>query len=447
MTYQEAYEYFESLNNLPRVYKGKGNWQNSPTIIRGLRQMLKLADNPELKIPHYVHVTGTSGKGSVSMMISRILRAQGFKVGLITSPHPSVIRERWQINNVSMSEAEFIEMVKDLKPIWDEYVNSVKYTFPSMVNINTFIAFYYFAKNKVDFAVMEVACGGKNDGTNVIPHKDIAIITNIGLDHVSILGDTKEKIAINKAGIITKKSAVLTAETDPKILKIISKAAQTKKASSYTEISADRYGDKKGVIIKQDWQGTDFKIDNEVYRINNLGFHQIDNARIAIVASKKLGISEEVIKKGLAATEFPIRFEVVSEKPYVILDGAHNADKVKATVIGIKHLSKKYKKLHLLVGFSDNKDHSSFLKELLALKPSSLACTRFTKNIFRRTASPRNLMSSALKLNPKLKTTSFLDPQAALAWSKEQLGKEDLLVITGSMFLSGELRPLFKEIK
>lgn len=447
MTYQEAYEYLESLNNLPRVYKGKGNWQNSPTALRSLKHMLKLAGNPELKIPHYVHVTGTSGKGSVSMMISRILRAQGFKVGLITSPHPSVIRERWQINNVSMSEAEFIEMVEDLKPIWDSYVNSVKYTFPSMINLNNFIAFYYFAKNKVDYAVMEVACGGKNDGTNVMPHKDIAIITNIGLDHVSILGDTKEKIAVNKAGIITKKSAVLTAENDPKILKIISKAAKDKKASSYTEIAADRYGNKKGIIIKQDWQGTDFKIDNEQYRINNLGYHQIDNARIAIAACQKMGISQEAIKKGLLDTEFPIRFEVVSEKPYVILDGAHNADKVRATVTGIKHLSKKFKKLHLLIGFSDNKDHSAFLKELLALKPSSVACTRFTKNILRRTASPRNLMVSALKIQPKLKTASFLDPQAALKWSREFLGKDDLLVITGSMFLSGELRPVFKKIQ
>ncbi len=447
MTYQEAYEYFESLNNLPRVYKGKGSSQNSPSIIRSLRLMLKLADNPELKIPHYIHVTGTSGKGSVSMMMSRILRAQGFKVGLITSPHPSVLRERWQINNISMSETEFAEIVSELKPIWDEYVNSVKYTFPSMSNLNTFIAFYYFAKNNVDYAVMEVACGGKNDGTNVIPHKDVAIITNIGLDHISILGDTKEKIAINKAGIITKKSAVLTAETDPKILKIISKAARDKKASSYTQVESDRYGDKKGIIIKQDWLGTDFKIDNEIYHINNLGYHQIDNARIAIAASKIIGIKEDVIRKGLAATEFPIRFEVVSEQPYVILDGAHNADKVKATITGIKHLSKKYKRLHLLVGFSDNKDHSAFLKEMLVLNPASLACTRFTKNIFRKTANPRNLMKAALKISPKLNVSSFLDPQAALAWGRKQLNKDDLLVITGSMFLSGELRPLFKEIK
>ena len=107
----------------------------------------------------------------------------------------------------------------------------------------------------------------------------------------------------------------------------------------------------------------------------------------------------------------------------------------------------KYKNLHLLVGFSDNKDHSSFLEELIALKPKSLACTRFTQNIFRRTADPKKLKSAALKIKPGLKANSFLDPRAALAWSQAQLGPEDLLLVTGSMFLSGELRPIFKEIK
>ncbi|MEI6835898.1 MAG: Mur ligase family protein [Candidatus Falkowbacteria bacterium] len=447
MTYQEAYEYFDSLHNLPREYKGKGNWQNTPTIIRGVRLMLKMAGSPELKIPHYIHVTGTSGKGSVSMMISQILKAQGFKVGLVTSPHPTKITERWQINNHSMSEREFVEMVTDLKPIWDEYIHSANYTFPSMVSLNTIIALYYFAKNKVDYAVLEVTCGGKNDGTNVIPYKDIAIITNIGLDHISILGNTKEQIAENKSGIITKGCNVFTAEHNPKLVRIIEKAAKNKKALSFKEVETDRYGDKSGTITKQDWDGTDFKIDGLSYHLNNLGYHQIDNAKVVIAAAKKLGVSHEAIQKGLAATEFPIRFEVVGAKPHIILDGAHNADKVKATILGVKNLNKKYHNLHLLIGFSDNKDHSTFLKELLTLKPKSLACTRFTKNIFRKTADPKKLMNSALKIDPKLIAASFLDPQAALKWSQKQAGVEDLVLVTGSMFLSGELRPLFKKIQ
>ena len=447
MTYQEAYEYLDSLHNLPRQYNGKGNWQNTPTILRGIRLMLKMAGNPEEKIPHYIHVTGTSGKGSVSMMISQILRAQGFKVGLVTSPHPTNIRERWQINNHSMSEKQFVEIIEDLKPVWDNYIHNANYTFPAMTSLNTIIALYYFAKNKVDYAIMEVTCGGKNDGTNVIPHKDVAIITNIGLDHTSILGETKELIAENKSGIITKGSHVITAEHTPKLVKIIKTAADKKKALSFKEVPTDRYGNKNGVIVKQDWNGLDFKIDGVIYHLNNLGYHQIDNARVAIEAARKLGVSEKAISQGLLATEFPIRFEVVSQKPYIILDGAHNADKVKATILGVKNLQKKYNNLHLLVGFSDNKDHSVFLRELLTLKPKSLACTRFTKNIFRKTADPKKLMTTALKINSKLKAASFLDPQAALAWSRQQAKRDDLLLVTGSMFLSGELRPYFKKIQ
>jgi dihydrofolate synthase/folylpolyglutamate synthase len=447
MTYQEAYEYFDSLHNLTREYHGKGNWQNSPTTLRGVRLMLKIAGNPELKIPHYVHVTGTSGKGSVSTMLSQILKAQGFKVGLVTSPHPTKITERWQINNVSMSDKEFVDIINDLKPVWDEYIKSANFTFPSSVSLNTIIALHYFAKNKVDYAILEVVCGGKNDSTNVIPYKDVAIITNIGLDHVSILGNTKELIAINKSGIITKGCQVVTAEKDPHIIKVIENIAKKRKAKTFDCVDTDRYGSLKGVITKQDWDGLDFNLDGVSYHLNNLGYHQIANAKVAISAAKKIGVSDKSIRAGLAAAEFPIRFEVVNKKPFVILDGAHNADKVKATVIGIKNLQRKYKNLHILVGFSDNKDHKSFLKELMSLKPKSLACTRFTKNIFRKTADPKKLMNAALKLSPKIKAAAFLDPEAALSWSRKQTLKDDLLLVTGSMFLSGELRPFFKKIK
>ena len=261
------------------------------------------------------------------------------------------------------------------------------------------------------------------------------------------MGNTKELIAENKSGIITKGCNVITAERDPKIIKILEIAAKKRRALSFEGVETDRYGDKGSVAVKQDWEGTDFKIDGVAYHLNNLGYHQIANAKVAIAAAKKLGISDKIIQTGLLATEFPIRFEVVNQKPYIILDGAHNADKVKATVLGVKNLKKKYQDLHLLIGFSDNKDHATFLKELLTLKPKSLACTRFTKNIFRRTADPKKLMNTALKINPKLKVAAFLDPEAALTWSQKQAGKNDLVLVTGSMFLSGELRPHFKKIK
>ena len=254
-------------------------------------------------------------------------------------------------------------------------------------------------------------------------------------------------IAKNKSGIITKGCHVVTAEYDSRIIKILELVAKKKKALSFEDVEADRYGDYKDKSIKQDWNGTNFKLDGASYHINNLGYHQIANAKVAIAAAKKLKIDTKIIQAGIAATDFPIRFEVVSQKPYVILDGAHNADKVKATVLGIKNLKKQYKDLHLLIGFSDNKDHGTFLKELLTLKPKTLACTRFTKNIFRKTADPKKLMNASLKINPKLKVLAFLDPEAALAWSQKQANKNDLILVTGSMFLSGELRPHFKKIQ
>ena len=448
MTYQEAYEYLDSLHNLPRVYRGKNNWQNTPTILKGMHAMLKLDGDPHLKIPRYIHVTGTSGKGSVSLMISQMLIAQGFKVGTITSPHPTKITERWQVNGRSMSDEDFVKTIEELKVVWDTYANEVKFTFPGMASLNTVIALHYFAKQKVDFAVMEVVCGGKNDSTNIIPHKEVAIITNIGLDHLGVLGTNKEVIALNKSGIIKKGCDVITAEGNPKIIHILKLAALKKKARSFEEVDASRYNFLiNGEVLKHDWDGLDFRLHGEEYHINNLGYHQVANARVAIAAAKKLGLSQKAIKTGLENTAFPIRFEVVSQKPYIILDGAHNPDKVRATVASLKSLKGKYKNLHLLVGFSDNKDHSSFLEELIALKPKSLACTRFTQNIFRRVADPKKLKNAALKMKPRLKANSFLDPRAALAWSQAQLGPEDLLLVTGSMFLSGELRPIFKKIK
>jgi dihydrofolate synthase/folylpolyglutamate synthase len=446
MTYQEACAYLDSLHNLPRLYHGQGNWQNTPTIVRSVRSMLALAGNPEQQIPHYIHVTGTSGKGSVSLLLASILRAQGFKVGVMTSPHPTEIRERWQVDGRSISEKEFAAVIEGLKPVWDRYAREINFTFPSMSSLNTVIALVFFAQRRVDYAVMEVACGGQNDSTNVIPYKDIALITNIGLDHTNILGKTKELIAENKAGIITKGCRVITGETDPKIRRIIEAAAKRRKAKSFLAVPTDRYGDKKGIIIKQDWSGTTFKIDGQLYQINNLGYHQIDNARLAIAAAQGLGISQEAIRRGLKVAEFPIRFEIVARRPFVILDGAHNADKVKATIQGIKNLKAKFKKLHLVIGFSDNKDHETFLRELLDLKPESLAGTRFTKNIFRRAADPKKLVKTALKIRPKLKAVSFLDPQAALDWSLARAGRDDLVLVPGSMFLSGELRPVFKKI-
>jgi|GEM_PF-5010140 len=346
-----------------------------------------------------------------------------------------------------MSDQDFVEIINDLRPIFNKYFNESRAVFPTTFTINTVIALAYFAKKKVDYAVVEVSVGGERDSTNAIPHKELALITNIGIDHTGVLGNTKVEIAKNKAGIIKPKSIVVTSERDEKLIKIIKNVAQKRRVSDFTVLDSDRYSKSNKDIIKCDWNGIDFIFEGDKYHINNFGHHQITNAELVITASKKIGISKDAIKKGIAATEFPIRLEVVSQKPYIVIDGAHNSDKIKSTILGIASIKNKYKNLHLLIGFSDNKDYKKFIKELVSLKPVSISCTRFTKNLFRRPADPKKLVKLIKNINPKIDAESFLEPEFALEWSRKKLKKDDLLLITGSMFLSGELRPRFKKIK
>jgi len=434
MDYAEAYNFITSPDNFQRQEYLKDK-SEAEIYIKRLQVLLDLLGNPEDKIPHYIHVTGTSGKGSVCLMLNSILRASGKKVGLLTSPHPSVITERWEINGKEMSKKEFTEIVDLVKQKLAEYVKISPYGIPSPFEIFTAMGLYFFAKHKVEWVVLEVGCGGKHDSTNVIPKKDVAVITNIGLDHLHILGDTKEEIAEEKSGIIKKGCAVFTAEQDPKILKIIEKESKKKK-TTLIKISVNKYRD-----LKIDLDGTSFKYKNKNYHIPALGKHQVVNSILAINIASYLKIPDNQIRKGLAKMKAPIRMEVVSKKPLIILDGAHNEDKMKTTIETVKNLNLA-DNFNVLVGFSANKDIKTMIKQLAGLKPKTIICTKYTINPFREVADPELIASNFKKLVPKSKIKIFINPKKALDWAKKQQN-DGLLLVTGSMFLSGELRVYF----
>ena len=165
------------------------------TYLKRLQFFLDLIGNPEKKIPHYIHVTGTSGKGSVCAYLESILRASSKKTGLYISPHPTELTERWQINGVQMSKKEFVQIVTELKPKIDEHMRKSPYDILSFFDLTTAIALYYFAQKKVEWAIIEVGCGGRYDSTNVIPYKDVAVITNVGVSPTDILSYTQKKIS------------------------------------------------------------------------------------------------------------------------------------------------------------------------------------------------------------------------------------------------------------
>jgi len=402
-----------------------------------LQAFLDVLGNPEKKIKHYIHVTGTSGKGSTTAYMHGILHAAGYNVGSTYSPHPSSIIERWKIGDRYMSKKEFVSIVEYLKPKLDDYVRTTKYDMISFFELTEAIGLIFFTRHHVTHAVMEVACGGRYDSSNIIPHKDIAIITNIGLDHVGIIGNNKSEIAYEKAGIITKKTGhAFTAEKNTRIARIIEAEAH-KNNIPYTRISKP---DITHVSISK--TGTSFVYDNTAFKLQAYGIHQIHNAILCIEVAKKLNISLKDITKGLLATTQPLRMEVISNKPLTILDGAHNRDKIRSTAETAALLLSLFetKKLHLIVSFSGDKDVPGMLTQLLSLQPASISITRNSVNPFRKIADMDLIRTYIHHALPKCKVELFLDPKDAYEYTKRIANAHDCILVTGSIFMSGELR-------
>lgn len=434
MTFSSAYNYLMSLANLPRQqYMRAGS--ACDIYMKRLQFLLDILNNPEKQIPHYIHVTGTSGKGSITAYLHNILHAAGRPVGSTYSPHVSSILERWRIGDRNMTEHEFVTIIEQLKPALDTYIRTSPYEVPSFFEIMEAIGFLWFAKKHVEWVVLEVGCGGRYDSSNIIPHKDIAIISNIGLDHVGIIGNTKEEIAYEKAGIIGKQTPTFSMEAVPSIQSVMSQEAK-KQDAPITFVQPGQ-----GSIIDDSLTSTTFEYDDHTYTIQLSGDHQVNNAILCIEVAQSLNISTDTIQKGLAATENMIRVEVVSEDPLMIIDGAHNEDKMKATVATIRHHLPDTA-VHLLVGFTDGKDHKTMIETLAQLNIASIAVTRFTNNPFRKAAHPKAIASLLKKIGISAPMELFLDPADAIAWSKGQQQANELLLVTGSIFLAGDIRDI-----
>jgi dihydrofolate synthase/folylpolyglutamate synthase len=428
-------QFLLSLNNIPRIEYMRDP-KHCDVYLKRLQVFLDILGNPEKKIPHYIHVTGTSGKGSVCEYISHGLRAAGHKVGTITSPHPSDVIERFCINGTLMSKQEQKQMEQTIKTALDQYMRTSSYDMLSYFEIITAVGLLHFANKKVTHAVVEVGCGGRFDSTNIIPHKDIAIITNIGLDHVGIIGNNKAEIAYEKSGIIKPDCTAFTAEKNKTLRAIMQQEADDVDAPFH-------YIKPVHVIKKQTAFTTTFVYKKETYTIPSASPQQIDNAILSIEALMHSGVAPKHIKTGLQHTTLPLRMEVVSKHPLIILDGAHNQDKIASTIESTKLILKQTHKqrVHIVFGLSKDKKLDQILSQILTLPVVSVACTRNTVNSLRPVHSPRDIATYIQKKRPDNTVETFLDPHDALAWSRQQTKKHDILLVTGSIFLSGELRP------
>jgi len=407
--YHEAVNYLESIFNLPQPVK------NDRTLyLKRLAYLLKLLGDPHCDFK-YIHVGGTAGKGTVATMIQSILTAAGKNCGLYTSPHMTTTIERIKVKNRLISPANFVDLLEKIKPAADQtYVHS-GFGRPSYYELLLTLAFLYFKKMKCEYVVLEVGLGGRNDATNIIPTPLITIINSVDFDHTDVLGKTLSEIAREKAGIIKPKTTFFTtASNHARVLKIFKDACRVKHAE---------YDAIKPAAELTPWQ---------------------KNESLAVAATKKLGINDEAIKAGLKAVKLPCRFEIIQKNPLVILDGAHNVSKLKTVTQNLKNLahstssgSKKltYRKLYLIIALTNERNAGEIFSEIKSLADRILV-TRY--QVARKKCYPPLELAKRLKTKKPLEI--FLDPQMALASAKTQAGKHDLILITGSFYLAGELR-------
>ncbi|MES3031470.1 MAG: Mur ligase family protein [Patescibacteria group bacterium] len=402
--YYETIEFLEGLSNLPL----KGDYMvrrgNLDAYLKKMRHFLELLGNPDhaYKI---IHITGTSGKGSVTNILHEVLHASGKKVGSFTSPFVTTSIEKIRVGELFISPDELADIVDYLKPyIEQEYLHS-PYGRPSYFEIFLAIALVYFQRQKCEWVVLEVGLGGRYDATNVIAPPVISAITNIDYDHTSILGKTLREIAHDKAGIIKKGSDFFTTENRSPLLKKFREICKNKKAIFHLVSSGKDY--------------------------------RKSNTDLVASIARHVGVSEGDIATGIKKASLPCRFEVVQKKPLVILDGAHNRAKMRSTVANLKNVS--FDKLHLVIGMADNKDDQSILKEIIPLA-DSVYITRFQIKD-RKCAHPKVLAKRCEKfLRKGVDVSTYLDSHQALSRALSQAKGNDLVLVTGSFFLAGDLR-------
>lgn len=429
MTYQDTLDYlFAKLPMFSRI--GAAAYKEDLTNTIALCNFL---GNPEKKIKT-IHIAGTNGKGSVSHMLAAILQSAGYRTGLYTSPHLKDFRERIKINGELIPENAVIDFTERMMDITEKIE-------PSFFELTVAMAFDHFLE-KVDIAVIETGLGGRLDSTNVI-EPEISIITNIGWDHMNLLGDSLEKIAFEKAGIIKPKTPVVIGEFINETRGIFEKVAAEKNApihfaqeSGY--ISA--WTDKINLLdVEVEWRK---KTDHRHFQLDLSGIYQLKNLLTVLEACDQLkalgwNISEEDIKKGLRHSKelngLHGRWEIIHRDPLVVIDVAHNKNGIEQLLEQIELMS--YRDLHLVIGMVRDKDISNILQ----LLPSS------ANYYFTQAQIPRAMPADELKEKAasfELKGNAFPEVNQAIRNVLEIAHKDDLVIICGSVFLAGEVAHL-----
>jgi len=381
------------------------------------------------------HIGGTNGKGSTSAILATILQTMGYRVGLYTSPHLVDFRERIRVQGQCISEGKVVELLEHISIVVPSHVS------PTFFEVTTALALKYFAQEQVDVAVIEVGMGGRFDATNVVQPVGVAI-TTVSLDHETYLGSTIERVAGEKAGIIKNKIPLVIGSLDPKGQKVIAAKAAAEDAPCYW------YGEDFSVTVRTrdafDFYGRTNQWSNLCCSLK--GGHQVNNAACALalieaVRPYKEEIQEQVVKQALRSVIWGGRFEEVENRPLVVLDGAHNPESAMALATYLKELleQEQIQKVFLIIGMNQDKNFHGFVLPFYPIAERFI----FTRIGVDSSASPHTLEVSMR--GQAVPTSVVAHPEQALKMAKEMARPEDLICVTGSLYLVGEVKSLLSK--
>lgn len=429
MNYSQTIDYL--FTRLPMFSR-----MGAAAIKKDLTNTLALCDSLNNPQQHFksIHIAGTNGKGSVSHMMAAILQTAGYKTGLYTSPHLKDFRERIKVNGEMVSEDFVVDFTQRIQPEIDRIE-------PSFFEITVAMAFEYFAQQQVDVAVIETGLGGRLDSTNII-HPDLSIITNIGWDHMNLLGNTLEAIASEKAGIIKKQVPVVIGEFLPQTKPVFQQKANEQHAAivfaqeQLKVISASYKKQLKVLVADKSDQAKEYTLDlSGTYQQKNLL-----TVLTSVEQLRKLGyhITDEQLVTALqqvqSLTGLHGRWELIHEAPRIILDVAHNEDGIQQVLIQLKQME--YKHLHWIIGMVKDKE----IDKVLNLLPAD-AHYYFTKAQIPRALPENELKTKAAE--KRLSGDMYPNVNVALAQALTYASKDDLILVCGSVFLVGEVERSF----
>lgn len=429
MKYQEAIKYITEVGNFGSNYGLERTYK-----------LLEFLDNPHGKLK-IIHVAGTNGKGSTTAMITSMLKEAGYKVGMYTSPFLEEFEERIQINGNNIPKEKLAQLMTKIKYAVDKVIEE-GYNHPTEFEIITALMFLYFATEEVDFAVVEVGLGGRLDSTNVIT-PILSVITSISFDHTNLLGNTLEEIAAEKAGIIKSCIPTVIYPQEDMAERVISSKCQELDSKLYKINKEDA---KLINIIKEDkiYQQVKVKLDDEYdVKLPLLGEHQILNLAVAlkaleVIKDKAPKLNRESIVKSLATVRWNGRLEIMSNSPYVVIDGAHNIQGITQLDKNIKKYFE-YKDMYLILGILADKDVEHMVK---VITPKAKKVFTVTPNSM-RAETAEELLEEVKKYNESCE--AYNDYKNAFEDALKLCKKDDLLLISGSLYMIGEMRGIIKK--